>query len=89
MVFLAEIGAIIAGLYMCTTQGFTILRARRTGVIISKSHGAARIERAIDPERFERVIAVRVRGLGPGLLFVAGGIGALFWMTIGLIQQQG
>jgi hypothetical protein len=35
MIFLACAGAIIASLYMLVTQGFTVLSAKRTGVLVS------------------------------------------------------
>jgi hypothetical protein len=50
MIFLACAGAIIASLYMLLTQGLTVLNARRTGVLVSKSYGKAKIERAVDAE---------------------------------------
>jgi hypothetical protein len=51
MIFLACAGAIIASLYMLLTQGLTVLNARRTGTLVSKSYGKAKIERTVDAER--------------------------------------
>lgn len=68
------IASILAGLLMLVTQGFSILRSLSSGVIISKSYGAARIERAEDRERFDKLIKQRAAGLTPGLLLILFGL---------------
>ena len=74
----ASLGAIFAGLFILWTRGLPLLTARRTGVLISKSHGAKRIERDTEPERFANLMRERGRPLVPaaiaifvGLLFLA------------------
>ena len=82
MVVVGSFAAILASLYMLITQGFTVLKARRTGVLVSKSYGAARIERVADPERFDKLLQGRTRALGgPGLILL-GGVAVLAWQVL-------
>ena len=61
------IAALLAGLLMLVAQGGGILMALRSGVIVSKSYGAPRIERAADPARFKGLIRQRTAALTPAL----------------------
>jgi len=65
------IGIFLAGLFMLVVQGGGILLSLRSGVMISKSYGAARIERAVDKERFDKLIKHRTAALGPALVLLA------------------
>jgi hypothetical protein len=84
MIFLACAGAIIASLYMLLTQGLTVLNARRTGVLVSKSYGKAKVERSIDAERFGKLLQGRVKALGGPALILIGAIGVLGWQILSM-----
>jgi hypothetical protein len=84
MIFLACAGAIIASLYMLLTQGLTVLNARRTGVLVSKSYGKAKVERSIDAERFDKLLQGRVKALGGPALILIGAIGVLGWQILSM-----
>ncbi len=73
------IGAFLAGLFMLVAQGVGILRALQSGVIISKSYGAARIERAIEKDRFDKLIRQRTAALTPAVILIVVG----FVLTFG------
>jgi hypothetical protein len=85
MIFLACAGAIIASLYMLLSQGLTVLNARRTGVLISKSYGKARIERAVDAERFDKLLSARIKALGGPTLILLGAIGVLAYQVLAMV----
>lgn len=61
---------------MLIAQGLPLLRARGDGVLISKGYGSARIERAADPDRFEKLLRQRFRALFPALILIL--IGMIF-----------
>jgi hypothetical protein len=85
MIFFACAGAIIASLYMLLSQGLTVLNARRTGVLISKSYGKARIERAVDAERFDKLLSARTKALGGPTLILLGAIGVLAYQVLAMV----
>jgi hypothetical protein len=85
MIFLACAGAIIASLYMLLTQGLTVLKARRTGVLVSKSYGKAKIERAVDAERFDKLLRGRTKALGGPVLILLGAIGLLAYQILAMV----
>ncbi|KQY35588.1 hypothetical protein ASD21_02100 [Caulobacter sp. Root1455] len=85
MIFLACAGAIIASLYMLLTQGLTVLNARRTGVLVSKSYGKAKIERAVETERFEKLLQGRVKALGMPALILVSAICVLAWQIFAMM----
>ncbi len=89
MIFLACAGAIIASLYMLLTQGLTVLNARRTGVLVSKSYGKAKIERAVDAERFEKLLQGRVKALGMPALILISAICVLGWQIFAMMSVLG
>ncbi len=68
------IGVLLAGLFMLVAQGVGILGSLRSGVIISKSYGAARIERATEKVRFDKLIKQRTAALGPALILIVVGL---------------
>jgi hypothetical protein len=88
MWFVAGVGAILAGLIMVVRQGGAWLNARRTGVLVSKSYGAARIERAADPEKFERYMRARARGLGAPAVLILIGLAWLAWNFLAMFLQR-
>lgn len=63
MALLAAVGAILAALVFIVPQTLSLLKARSTGVIVSKGYGGARIERAADPEKFRRFVRARATRL--------------------------
>lgn len=73
------IGVFLAGLFLLVVQGFGILKGLRSGVIISKSYGAARIERATETDRFDKLIRQRTAALTPALILLVVG----FLLTFG------
>jgi hypothetical protein len=85
MIFFACAGAIIASLYMLLSQGLTVLNARRTGVLISKSYGKARIERAVDAKRFDKLLSARTKALGGPALILLGAIGVLAYQVLAMV----
>ena len=84
----AGVGAILAGLIMLARQGGAWLSARRTGVLVSKSYGAARIERSADPEKFERFMRARAKGLGAPVVLVLIGMAWLGWNLLALFLSR-
>jgi len=84
MIFLACAGAIIASLYMLLTQGLTVLNARRTGVLVSKSYGKAKVERAVDATRFDKLLQGRVKALGGPALILVSAICVLAWQIFSM-----
>lgn len=68
------LGAIFAGLFILWTRGMPLLTARRTGVLISKSHNAAKIEREVDAARFDNLMRERARTLVPAAIAVLVGV---------------
>ncbi|PHY13145.1 hypothetical protein CSW58_07685 [Caulobacter sp. B11] len=88
MWFIAGIGAVLAGLIMLARQGLAVLKARRTGVLVSTSYGAPRIDRAAEPEKFDRFMAARAKGLvGPAVLVLIG-LGWLGWNILALTLRS-
>lgn len=85
MIFFACAGAIIASLYMLLSQGLTVLNARRTGVLISKSYGKAKVERAVDAERFDKLLKGRVKALGMPALILVGAVCVLAWQIFAMM----
>jgi uncharacterized oligopeptide transporter (OPT) family protein len=85
MIFFACAGAIIASLYMLLSQGLTVLKARRTGVLISKSYGKAKVERAVDAERFDKLLKGRVKALGMPALILVSAICVLGWQVLAMM----
>ncbi len=85
MIYFACAGAIIASLFMLLTQGLTVLNARRTGVLISTSYNKAKIERAADAERFDRLLQGRVKALGMPALVLISAICVLGWQIFAMI----
>lgn len=73
------IGILLAGLFLLVVQGVSILGSLRSGVIISKSYGAARIERATETDRFNKLIKQRTAALTPALILLVVG----FLLTFG------
>jgi hypothetical protein len=73
------IGIFLAGLFLLVVQGVSILGSLRSGVIISKSYGAARIERASETDRFNKLIKQRTTALTPALVLLVVG----FLLTFG------
>ncbi|MFN3856624.1 MAG: hypothetical protein ACK4RV_02665 [Caulobacter sp.] len=59
----AAIGAVIASLFLILRTGPGLLRARATGVLIGKGHARPRIERSLEPERFDSLWSQRARTL--------------------------
>jgi len=70
---LAGIGAVIGGLFLMLRELLPLLQARQSGVIRSKGHGARRIERAVDPDRFEGLCRARLKAAATGGLLAIGG----------------
>jgi len=73
------IGILLAGLFMLVVQGAGILKSLRTGLIISRSYGAPRIERASEAARFDKLIRPRTAALGPAVILLIVG----FLLTFG------
>ena len=59
----AAIGAVIASLFLILRTGPGLLRARATGVLIGKGHARPRIERSLEPERFDSLWRQRAQTL--------------------------
>ena len=82
MWFLIGAGAIGAGLFLTLRSLLPWLAAQRTGVIRSRGSRAQKIERAVEPERFQALAKQRFSGVGPGVLCILGGLAWLaynFW----------
>ena len=73
------IGVFLAGLLMLVVQGVGILKSLGSGVIISRSYGAPRIERATEKARFDKLIRQRTVALAPALILMLVG----FVLTFG------
>ena len=68
------IGLFLAGLFMLVVQSVGILRSMASGVIISRSYGAPRIERATENARFDKLIRQRTVAMGPTLVLIVVGL---------------
>jgi hypothetical protein len=71
----------LVGLYFMLRELIPLLNAKRTGVIRTRGHTRKRIERSVDPERFEGLCRQRFQGMGLGLVII--GLGVL-WLLIGI-----
>lgn len=87
---LAAAGGMVAGLVLLGTVLPSLLKAWTTGVIVSKAYGAPRIERAVDPERFRRLLATRVGAFWSAIGILSFSTGLLAWQlfNIWLINRQ-
>ncbi|MFZ5671043.1 MAG: hypothetical protein ACOY4K_16265 [Pseudomonadota bacterium] len=72
--FAAALGLIIAGLFILWTRGLPVLRAVRTGVWTSKTHGRPNVERDAEPERFSALIKERSGALTPAAVMIVIGV---------------
>lgn len=88
MQLMASIGAILAGLFMLVVQGGGLLKAMQSGVIVSKSYGAPRIERATERERFDKLIKQRAAALTPALILIVIGLGLLAQVVFVILQTS-
>ena len=61
------IGAVLAALFMLVKEGVPIATAMTTGVILTRGHRRVRVERALEPDRFQRLLVGRVKLLGIGV----------------------
>ena len=84
---LAGIGAFIGGLFLMLRE-LLLLKARQTGVIRSKGHAGRRIERAVDPERFEGLCRARLKAAGAGGLLAVGGLVWTIMQVVGIAMAS-
>ena len=63
----AVIGAVLAALFMLIKEGVPIAKALTTGVILTRGHRRVRVERIVEPDRFQRLLVGRVKLLGIGV----------------------
>ena len=85
--FSAALGLIVAGLFVLWTQGLPLLNAMRTGVLVSRAFGAPKIDRRVEPERFDRLMRERRGVLAvPTILIIVGLLlivqGAWVWLAL-------
>ncbi|WP_312783134.1 hypothetical protein [Brevundimonas sp.] len=85
---LAGIGAFIGGLFLMLRELLPLLKARQTGVIRSKGHAGRRIERAVDPERFEGLCRARLKAAGAGGLLAVGGLVWTIMQVVGIAMAS-
>jgi hypothetical protein len=76
------LGVILAGLIMMAGPVPGLVRAMSTGTLIGKGHGAPRILRSEEPERFSRLLKQRFTALVPGAALFLGG---LSWIVLNLL----
>jgi len=75
---LAGVGAALAGLFLMFRSLLPWLEARRSGVIRTQGLRPQRVEREVEPERFEALCRGRLGGVWPGAaMFLGGGLFAL------------
>lgn len=82
MWFMIGIGLIGAGFYFGLRSLLHWMAAQSTGVIRRQGASTQKIERAVDPERFNALLKQRLNGLIQGLCCVVGGLAWLiynFW----------
>ena len=87
---LAAAGGTLAGLAMLASVLPSLLKAWSSGVIVSKAYGAPRIERAVDPERFRRLLATRVATMwtAVGVLSISAFLLAYQLFSLWLMTRQ-
>ena len=85
MTFLASGVAVVASFYILLTQGLALLAARRTGVLIGRSPGKVRIERAVDPEYFDELLDARAKALRLPVFIAGAAIVILAWTILALV----
>ncbi len=73
---IGSVGAILAGCALLLSRGLPLLTAHRTGVLVGKGYSAQRIDRAVDPERFEALMKRRRAELAVPLIVIL--VGSLF-----------
>ncbi len=81
---MGSIGAVFGGLFLGLRDLIPYLAAQRSGVILRKGARGERIQRAADPERFERLLANRAKsaGAGFGLTMVGALVLVLFALAV-------
>lgn len=75
---------LFAGFILAGGPLISVLNAMSSGVIIRKGHGAVRIERATDPERFAKLLRIRMATMIPGLILIGVFVALLVPGIIGL-----
>ncbi len=70
---LAGIGATLAGLFLMLRSFLPWLEAKRTGVIRTQGHRPQKVERSVEPERFQALCSRRLGGVMPGFAMFMGG----------------
>lgn len=70
----------LVGLFFILRELIPLMNARRTGVIHTRGHSRKRVERAVEPERFEGLCRKRHEGIKLGLVVI--GLGVV-WFLIG------
>lgn len=72
-IFMLEVGAIGAGVFLFVRALMPLVSAHRTGAIRSQNHKAELIRRDVDPLRYASLLERRKRALIPPLLMLVGG----------------
>ncbi|MND70855.1 hypothetical protein D3C80_623720 [compost metagenome] len=85
---LAGIGALVGGLFLMLRELLPLLKARQTGVIRSTGHAGRRIERAVDPERFEGLCRARLKAASAGGLLALGGVVWTIMQVVGIAMAS-
>lgn len=80
-------GGLLAGLSMLVRAAAPLLKAHWTGEIHTSSARPRKIERAIEPERFNELFAQRSRGLGVGAVVILAAVGWLALNALGLLME--
>jgi len=76
-----------AGLILAGGPLIGVINAMSSGVIIRKGHGAVRVERAREPERFAKLLRLRLATMIPGLILIGVFLALLIPGLIGLARE--
>ena len=89
MWILAGVGAALAGLFLMLRSFLPWLEAQRSGVIKTQGHRPQKVERKVEPERFQALCRHRLGGVLPGFaIFMGGGFFALM-QVMGIVMATG
>ncbi|MET4683815.1 hypothetical protein [Brevundimonas faecalis] len=76
------VGAFLAGLFLILRELIPLLQARGSGVVYTKGHTRKRVERDVEPERFQALCRSRFKAMGLGAIVIAAALG---WLVVNTV----
>lgn len=77
-----QLGVVIAGLFLFLREALPLIEAHRTGIVRTRGSRQQKVERAVEPERFQGLVGQRFKALGGPVTLLFGG---LAWLLIGMV----